>query len=100
MSADERKKRAAAISYDLEKDSAPRVLASGSGKMAEKIIETARAAGIPIEEDAALAEVLATIDPGEMIPPETYRAVAEILVFLYKIDRERGEGKWKGRPFK
>lgn len=82
--------KAAAISYDKETDPAPKVLASGSGLIAEKILEVARAAGIPIQEDPALAEILANIDPGQEIPPETYKVVAEILVFLYKVDKEKG----------
>lgn len=98
MNQDEKRMKAAAISYDIERDSAPRVLAAGQGKIAEKILEVARAAGIPVQEDAALVEVLANIDPGESIPPETYRAVAEILVFLYKLDKERGQaGLLKGK---
>lgn len=96
MSQDEKRRKAAAVSYDVERDAAPNVLASGRGKIAEKIIEAAREAGIPVQEDAALAEVLANIEPGENIPPETYRAVAEILVFLYKLDRERGGKRLAG----
>ena len=82
-------RKAAAISYDMEKDRAPKVMASGQGLIAEKIIELAREAGIPLQEDPALAEILSKIDPGESIPPETYRAVAEILVFIYKLDNDK-----------
>lgn len=80
-------RKAAAIAYRPEKDAAPRVTASGQGQIAERILEAARAAGIPVREDPALAEVLARLDPGEQIPPDTYRAVAEILAFLYRLDR-------------
>lgn len=89
MNGEAKKKKAAAISYDAEKDAAPKVLASGRGLVAEKILETARAAGIPIQEDPALAEILSNIDPGMEVPPETYKAIAEILVFLYKMDKEK-----------
>jgi len=82
-------RRAATIAYRPDRDSAPRVTAAGRGKVAEKILEVARAAGLPVREDAALAEVLSRLDPGEEIPPDTYRAVAEILAFLYRLDRER-----------
>jgi len=78
--------KAASIAFDVKKDDAPRVTASGRGKTAERIIEVAREAGIPIEEDQALAEILSALDPGELIPPETYRAVAEILAFIYRLD--------------
>jgi flagellar biosynthesis protein len=84
-----KRKSAAAIAYDTTKDKAPRIAASGMGHIAERIIEIATAAGIPVREDPALAEVLARIEPGGEIPPETYRAVAEILVFFYRLDLER-----------
>jgi flagellar biosynthesis protein len=81
-------RRAAAVAYRPETDAAPRVTAAGRGRIAEKILETARAAGIPVREDPGLAEVLSHLDPGAEIPPETYRAVAEILAFLYRVDRD------------
>jgi flagellar biosynthesis protein len=84
-----RKLSAAAVSYDSDTDTAPKVLASGKGVIAERIIEIAREAGIPIQEDPALAEVLSGIDPGEEVPPETYMAIAEILVFIYRLDKSR-----------
>ncbi len=83
-------KRAAALAYRPGAEAVPRVTASGRGAVAERILEVARAAGIPIREDAALAEILSHLDPGDPIPPETYRAVAEILAFLYRLDREAG----------
>ncbi|MHB8764649.1 MAG: EscU/YscU/HrcU family type III secretion system export apparatus switch protein [Deferrisomatales bacterium] len=82
-----RLKKAAALAYRPGQDGAPRVTASGRGRVAERIVETARAAGVPVREDPGLAEVLAHLDPGDEIPPETYRAVAEVLAFLYRADR-------------
>jgi flagellar biosynthesis protein len=82
-----RRIRAAALRYRAEKDAAPRVTASGQGQIAEKILAVAEAAGVPIQHDPALAEVLSRIDPGDEIPAETYSAVAEILAFLYRVDR-------------
>lgn len=79
--------KAASIAFDVKKDDAPRVTASGRGKTAERKIEVARQAGIPIEEDQALGKILSAQDPGELIPPETYRTVAEILPFIYLLDR-------------
>jgi flagellar biosynthesis protein len=84
-----RTRRAAALAYRPGKDTAPRVTAAGRGLVAERILEAARAAGLPVREDPALAEVLSRLDPGEEIPPETYRAVAEILAFLYRLDRRQ-----------
>lgn len=82
-----RESRAAALAYKPERDSAPRVAAAGRGHIAEKILETARAAGIPVREDPALAEILSLLDPGDEIPADTFRAVAEVLAFLYRVDQ-------------
>lgn len=86
------RKKAASLRYRPETDRAPRVTASGRGKVAERIVEVAREAGVPVRHDPALAEVLSHLDPGEEIPPETYRAVAEILAFLYRLDGRAARG--------
>jgi flagellar biosynthesis protein len=85
-----RRKAAAALRYRRDKDMAPRVTAAGRGLIAEKILALAKEAGIPIHEDASLVEVLARLDVGSEIPVELYRAVAEILTFVYRMDR-----RWK-----
>jgi len=80
-----RQKKSVALQYDEAKsDSAPKVVAKGSGEIAEKIIETATESGIPIYEDKALVEVLSEIELDREIPPELYKAVAEILAWVYK----------------
>jgi len=84
-------KKAAAIRYDKKSDSAPRVIASGRGWIAEKIIEEARKRGIPLVEDSLLVSVLLGVNLGEEIPEEAYLAVARILAFLSKIDSAGGE---------
>lgn len=81
------RKRAAALRYNAEKDSAPRVVAKGSGKIAERIIEIAKEHNIPIRDDPELIEVLSSLEIYEEIPPELYRAVAEILAFIYNITK-------------
>ena len=63
-------------------DRAPRVTAKGSGLVAEKIIETARAHKIAIEENAILAEALSSVELEEQIPENLYRAVAQVLSFV------------------
>lgn len=78
--------KAVAIVYDERKASAPKVVASGQGVIAEKIIATAREAGIHIQEDANLVEILAKVPMGEEIPVELYKTVAEILAFVYKVN--------------
>ena len=65
---------------------APKVVASGQGLVAERIMEVAREAGIPIHNDPALAEALAALELGEEIPEELYAAVAEMLVWAYGLD--------------
>jgi len=96
MSKDRKKATiAAAIEYDEERDSAPRVTARGRGITAEKIIGLAKKHGVPIKEDPALAQILSRLDIDEQIPVELYRAVAEILAFVYSINeryRKTSEG--------
>lgn len=88
----EKEKQAIAIAYDPN-DNAPRVVASGQGVLAERIIETAQQASVPVHEDARLAETLSHLQIGEMIPPELYEAVAEILVFVDAMDKIRARMK-------
>jgi flagellar biosynthesis protein len=73
-----------AVALLYEDPHAPKVVASGQGWVGEKIIETAREHGVPIEEDPALAQALSTIEIDEESPEALYRAVAEVLSFLLK----------------
>lgn len=79
--------RAVALGYDAKNDPAPRVLATGQGAVAEKIIALARENNIPIREDPVLAAALATVDLGTLIPPELYSVVAEVLAYVYRVKR-------------
>lgn len=88
-------KKAVAIVYDDGQTSAPKVVASGKGTIAEKIIQTAQEAGIHIQQDANLVELLAKVDVGEEIPVELYQTVAEVLAFVYKVN-ERFKDKVSG----
>lgn len=85
-------KKAVALKYDPTQSDAPRVAAKGKGLLADKILETAKENGIPIQEDPALVEVLSKLDLDQQIPPELYNLVAEILTFIYRSDKlaERG----------
>ena len=76
-------RRAAALRYDGR--DAPRVVATGRGLVAEKILEAAREAGVPLREDPVLMEALATLELEQEIPPELYRAVAEALAWAYRL---------------
>lgn len=75
---------AVALSYDGRKDPAPRVSASGKGPVAERIIALAAEHGIPIREDADLAQLLGQLDLDSVIPAEAFVAVAEILSYIYR----------------
>ena len=81
------RKRASALRYDGRE--APYVVANGKGLVAEKIIEAAQAAGIPLREDPVLMEALATLEIDQQIPPELYRAVAEALAWAYRLSGRR-----------
>ena len=79
-------KRVAALKYDRESGGAPKVVAAGSGHVADRILARAREAGIPIREDKALAEALARLQLDLEIPEDLYAAVAEALVWAYALD--------------
>ena len=87
-------KTAVAIAYEPG-EAAPKILASGKGEVAERIIETAKENKVPFYQDHKLAETLSKLEIGDAIPPELYDVVAEILVFVDDMDRlkERLAGK-------
>lgn len=82
---------AAAIKYDASQDGAPKVAARGRGFIADKIIEIAKKYDIPIKNDPDLVQVLSKLDVGAEIPVELYRAVAEILAFVYSLNEKKAE---------
>lgn len=74
-----------AIALHYEKGNAPVVVAKGKGTIGEKIVEIAKAHDIPIEENEVLAGALSKVELGEEIPPDLYKAVAEVLVFVLRL---------------
>ena len=78
--------KAVALKYDDKKNKAPRVIATGRGDIAEKIIEVAKAHNVPLYEDKNLAQLLEALELETEIPPELYRAVAEVLAFIYRLN--------------
>jgi flagellar biosynthesis protein len=82
------RKRAVALRYEAGKDRAPKVTAKGTGQVAQRLIELAREENIPINEDPDLVSALIQLDFYEEIPPELYRAVAEILAFAYRVNQK------------
>lgn len=83
-------KSAVALEYTLH-DKAPKVIASGKGYLAEKIIDKANEEDIPVHQDAKLAKSLENIEIGDYIPPELYQVVAEVLVFVDAMDKIKGK---------
>ncbi|NLU41821.1 MAG: hypothetical protein GXX08_06430 [Firmicutes bacterium] len=83
--------KAVALGYTRVNVDTPVVLASGSGYIAQKIVEAAERHGIYIKEDQLLAESLSRLRLGQAIPPELYKAVAQVLAFVYSLDAAAGE---------
>lgn len=79
-------KQAVALSYEKE-DAAPKIVATGKGFLAEKIIEKAKEENVPVHKDEKLSNVLSKLEIGDMIPPELYETVAEILVFVDNMEK-------------
>ncbi len=85
-----KRKSAVALRYEPGRDSAPKITAKGQGSVAEKIIEIAREAGVPVKEQADLVEVLSRLDLYSEIPSETYVIVAQILAWVYELNKKAG----------
>lgn len=93
---DKKVKQAVALEYDPA-DSAPRVIAMGRGAVAERIIEQAKKADVPVHKDEKLANTLSKLQIGDMIPPELYEVVAEILLFVDGMDKIKAKIAKSGR---
>lgn len=87
-----RAKRAVALKYDPNQNSAPIVVAKGKGRIAESILEKAQEAGVAVQQDAALVEVLSKLDLDQQIPGELFELVAEVLSFIYRADKNLNRG--------
>ncbi|MBE5890880.1 MAG: flagellar biosynthesis protein FlhB [Lachnospiraceae bacterium] len=85
-------KTAVAIAYEPG-EAAPKILATGKGAVADKIIEKAKEADVPLYKDNKLADTLSRLKIGDMIPPELYEVVAEILVFVDDMDKLKSKIK-------
>jgi flagellar biosynthesis protein len=82
----ERRRWAAALRYRQEEGRAPQVVAAGAGETARRLMELASEHGVPVREEPALAEALARLELEQEIPPELYAAVAEVLVWAYRLE--------------
>lgn len=90
MKEEKKIKQAIALEYN-PMDQAPTIIATGKGLLAERIIEKAQEADVPVHRDDKLADTLSRLDIGDMIPPELYEVVAEILVFADNMDKMRSK---------
>ena len=88
---DKPKQQAVALSYQQKNNTAPKVIAKGSGYIAEKIIATATHNSIPVYQNKTLVSMLMAIELDREIPPELYQAVAEVLAYVYRIDQKIGK---------
>ncbi len=78
------KRKAAALRYDTEKESAPKVVAKGEGEAAQNIIKIAQENNLPIKKDEDLMELLSKVEIDKEIPEAMYKAVAEVFSFIYR----------------
>lgn len=91
-----KEKTAVALMYDPN-DAAPKILATGKGHVAEKIMQEAKEHDVPLYKDNKLAETLSKLEIGDAIPPELYEVVAQILVFVDGMDKMRERLAQAGR---
>ena len=83
-------KQAVALKYDMQQDKAPRVVAKGKGHTAEHILEAAQKASVPVYQNKTLVNMLMALDIDREIPPELYKAIAEVMAYVYKMDKAKG----------
>jgi flagellar biosynthesis protein len=95
MSGPSRERRSAA-GLRYEGRDAPRVIATGRGHVADRIVALAKENGIPVKEDPVLAEALAVLELDHEVPPELYQAVAETLLWAYRLSKRSTPGR-RGR---
>jgi len=82
------KQKAAALRYDKDKESAPRVVAKGEGESAKNIIKIAELHNLPIRKDEDLIELLSKVELDKEVPEALYKAVAEVFSFIYKTTKK------------
>jgi flagellar biosynthesis protein len=83
--------KAAALKYESGKDSAPRLIASGKGELAKKILDIAKQHDIVVYNDPELVDALIKLEIDQEIPPHLYEIMAKILAFIYEIDITNGQ---------
>ncbi len=87
MSDKKEERVASALKFNYPNDNVPQITATGTGDTAEYIIAVAEENNIPVYKDAPLAKALGQLEVGDLVPPELYTAVAEVLAFVYSLDQ-------------
>lgn len=90
---EQERKKAVAVQYDRQTMIAPKVVAKGQGLVAENIIEQAVLYNVPVYQNKSLAGLLMALELDREIPADLYKAVAEVLVFVYEADSKLGKKK-------
>lgn len=80
--------QAVALKYDMERDAAPKVVAKGRGHVAENIMAAAQKNSIPVYQNKTLVNMLMALEIDREIPPELYRTIAEVMAYVYRIDKK------------
>lgn len=91
----ENNKRAVALKYDATKSKAPVVIASGSGFIADKVVEIAEESGIPVYRDDSLSVLLSQLDIGSEIPEELFSSIVDIYVYFLNFKLPKEEVKYE-----
>ena len=79
---------AVALQYDAQKDRAPRVVAKGRGHVAENILAVAQKNSVPVYQNKTLVNMLMALELDREIPPELYHAIAEVMAYVYRLDKK------------
>ena len=82
------KQKAVALKYDAQTSSAPKVTAKGEGFTAQNIIKIASLHDVPIKKDEDLVELLSHLEVDREVPPEMYKAIAEVFSYIYKLTKK------------
>ncbi len=85
--------KAVALQYDPGQSTAPVLVAKGAGELAKKIIALANEHHVAVTQDADLVQLLMALEVGDQIPPEMYQAVAMVLGYVYRKNRELLQAK-------
>jgi flagellar biosynthesis protein len=88
MADNNQSKQAVALCYDEKQNNAPKVVAKGSGFISEQILDAAEQHAVPVYQNKTITGMLMAVEIDREVPPELYKVVAEILAYVYRIDKK------------